>query len=182
MSALSSFTTRDGVRIAYETHGDTKSERRALLIHSLAMDHAYWRPVAERLAEQGACCVALDCRGHGGSDKPSGPYSVDAFADDCRDLLDELNWRQAVVAGSSMGGSVALSLAVRYPDRVAGLALIDTTACYGEDAPKAWGRARRRGPEQGARLAQKSFRPRDGSATRSAKSAPRSWRRASTRS
>lgn len=139
---MGSFKATDGAKIVYELHGDRASTRRAVLVHSLAMDHAYWRPVAERLVKAGACAVALDCRGHGGSDKPAGPYSMDRFADDLRDLQDHLGWDRAVVAGSSMGGSVTLAFAVRHMARVAGLALIDTTAWYGEDAPKAWaGRA-----------------------------------------
>ncbi len=140
--AMGSFTAGDGAKIVYEIHGDRASKRRATLVHSLAMDHAYWRPVAERLVKAGACAVALDCRGHGGSAKPAGPYSMDRFADDLGDLSDHLGWDKSVVAGSSMGGSVTLAFAARHGARVAGLALIDTTAWYGEDAPKAWaGRA-----------------------------------------
>ena len=138
----STFTTRDGIRITYEIHGDPASTKRVAMIHSLAMDHAYWRPVAARLVAQGACAVALDCRGHGASDKPKGPYTVETFANDVIDLLDHLGWPKAVIAGSSMGGSVALAVAVNHPARTTGLALIDTTSWYGEDAPKAWaGRA-----------------------------------------
>ena len=137
-----SFTTRDGIRIAYEIHGDPASKNRVAMVHSLAMDHAYWRPVADRVVARGACAVALDCRGHGSSDKPAGPYTVDLFASDLIDLLDHLGWDKAVIAGSSMGGSVALAVAVNYPARTSGLALIDTTSWYGEDAPTAWaGRA-----------------------------------------
>jgi 3-oxoadipate enol-lactonase len=54
------------------------------------------------------------------------------------DLFDHLGWRKAVVAGSSMGGSVALAFTAGHPERVSGLAQIDTTAFYGPDAPKAW--------------------------------------------
>jgi 3-oxoadipate enol-lactonase len=108
------------------------------LIHSLAMDHAYWTPVAQRLASAGVSAVAMDCRGHGASDKPAGPYTLATFAADHVALFDHLGWKSAVVGGSSMGGSVALALATGHPDRVSGLALIDTTSWYGEDAPKAW--------------------------------------------
>ena len=141
-TTLNSFSTTDHAKIVFETHGDRASPRRVILIHSLAMDHAYWRPVGERLAAAGACAVALDCRGHGASDKPKDPYAIERFADDIRDLLDHLGWDKAVIAGSSMGGSVTLAFATRHLPRVAGLALIDTTSWYGEDAPKAWaGRA-----------------------------------------
>ena len=137
-ATASSFKTRDGFKIAYELHGNPASQKRVLMIHSLAMDAAYWRPVGERLAKQGVCAVAVSCRGHGASDKPAGPYTLELFSGDMNDLLDHLKWDKAVVAGSSMGGSVSINFALNYPKRVAGLALIDTTSCYGDDAPKAW--------------------------------------------
>lgn len=138
MSTNSSFTTGDHVRIAYELHGDSTAKDRVVLIHSLAMDHAYWRPVADRLVKAGACTVALDCRGHGASGKPEGPYHASRFGEDIGELMDHLKWPKAFIGGSSMGGSVALAFAARHAARVAGLTLIDTTAWYGEDAPKAW--------------------------------------------
>jgi 3-oxoadipate enol-lactonase len=142
MMETAAFTSRDDARIVYDVYGDPKAQRRVVLVHSLAMTRAYWRPVVQRLEKAGLAIVALDCRGHGQSGKPKGPYSIGDFAGDIEGLLDHLKWPQAVVAGSSMGGSVALAFAVRHPDRVAGLALIDTTAWYGKDAPMAWaGRA-----------------------------------------
>jgi len=149
--ALHSFKAGDGARIVYDLHGDPASRSRALLVHSLAMNHAYWHPVAERLSKAGVCVVALDCRGHGGSDKPAGPYAIERFADDLRDLLDALGWDRAVVGGSSMGGSVTLAFAARHPTRTAGLALIDTTAWYGEDAPKAWASRAKAAQDNGLR-------------------------------
>ena len=127
--------TRDGTRIAYSlTEAGTDAPRIAL-VHSLAMDRAFWRPVAARLAGS-ASVLTLDCRGHGASDKPAGPYTVELFADDLADLLDHVGWPTAAVAGASMGGCVSLAYAARYPKRTAGLGLIDTTACY--EAMPAW--------------------------------------------
>ena len=138
MPVMSSCEARDHTKIAYEMHGDPAAAKKVLLIHSLAMDHAYWRPVGELLDKAGVCAVAPDCRGHGASGKPKGPYFATDFADDMNDLFNHLKWPEAVVAGSSMGGSVALTFAARHTHRVAGLALIDTTAWYGKDAEKAW--------------------------------------------
>lgn len=134
----SSCTADDGVKIVLDIYGDRNAPDRAVLIHSLAMDCAYWRPVAERLARKGICVAALDCRGHGASGKPNGPYTIARFAGDVRALLDSLRWPEAVIAGSSMGGSVVLAFAIEYRERTSGLALIDTTAWYGPDAPKNW--------------------------------------------
>jgi 3-oxoadipate enol-lactonase len=121
-------TTRDGARIFYSLSGQTGSPRRVALLHSLAMDHTFWAPIAERLQNE-AAVLTVDCRGHGRSDKPAGPYTVEQFADDLADLFQHLGWDKAVVAGASMGGCVSLAFAIRHPQRVTGIGLFDTTAC-----------------------------------------------------
>jgi 3-oxoadipate enol-lactonase len=133
--------TRDGTRIAYTLHGDKSAKNRAVLVHSIAMDREFWRPVAERLAPK-AAVLTYDCRGHGASDKLGGPYTVELFADDLAELMDHVGWPTALVAGASMGGMVSLAFASIYPERTSALGLIDTTAWYGPDGAKDWaGRA-----------------------------------------
>jgi len=133
----------DGTKLVYRRWGQPGSARRVVLVHSLAMDGAFWSPVAARLAGK-AEVLALDCRGHGASDRPAGPYSAEQFAGDVACVMDAAGWPSAVVAGASMGGGVALAFAGRYRERVDGLGLIDTTAWYGPDAPGAWaGRAQK---------------------------------------
>ena len=132
-----------GTKLVYRKWGKPGSAHRVVLIHSLAMDGAFWQPVAASLADK-AEVLALDCRGHGASDKPADPYSVELFADDVACVMDAASWPSAVIAGASMGGCVALAFAGRYPERADGLGLIDTTAWYGADAPGAWaGRAQK---------------------------------------
>ena len=120
---------------AFSLIGNAASPRRAALIHSLAMDREFWRPVAERLD---AAVLLYDCTGHGRSAKPAGPYSLEGFADDLAQLLDHFGWRRALVAGASMGGCVALAFAARHPQKLAALGLVDSTAWYGPDAPRQW--------------------------------------------
>ena len=128
--------TRDGTRIRFLLHGDDGDDtRRAVLIHSLAMDHTFWLPVIEHL---NAAVLVCDCRGHGESDKPAGPYTVELFANDIADVLDHVGWHSALVAGASMGGCIALAFAAAYPARTSALGLADTTAWYGADAPAQW--------------------------------------------
>ncbi len=127
----------DGARIAYQIVGKSRASKRAVLIHSLAMDHGFWLPVAERLAGKAAVLV-YDCRGHGASDKPPGAYTVELFARDLAALLDSVGWEKALVGGASMGGCVTLAFAAAYPRRVTALGLVDTTAWYGVEAPKQW--------------------------------------------
>jgi 3-oxoadipate enol-lactonase len=134
---------RDGTRIAYSLHESPQARGRIALIHSLAMDRSFWDPVAERLGGA-ASLLVYDCRGHGASDKPAGPYSVELFADDLADLMRAVGWDRAVVAGASMGGCTALAFAARHAERAAGLGLVDTTAWYGPQAPQDWeGRAQK---------------------------------------
>jgi len=126
---------RDGTELVFETRGQANSDPPLVLIHSLGMDRAFWDAVASALIDTTAL-LTYDCRGHGGSDKPAGPYRVERFADDLADLLDHIGWKSAVVAGASMGGCITLAFAAGYPARTAGLGLIDTTAWY--DAPDKW--------------------------------------------
>ena len=129
--------TRAGASLAYSLYGRSDALRRAVLVHSLAMDRDFWRPVAERLAPR-AAVLLYDCRGHGKSDKSAGPYTIEGFAGDLADLLDHVGWDAALVAGASMGGCVSLAFATAYPQRVHALGLFDTTAWYGAEAPKQW--------------------------------------------
>ncbi|HEV3372073.1 MAG TPA: alpha/beta fold hydrolase [Xanthobacteraceae bacterium] len=128
---------RDGARLAYTLYDHPASGQHVVLVHSLAMDRSFWRPVAARLAAN-ACVLTPDCRGHGRSAKPEGSVTVERHADDVADLMDQLGWRSALVAGASMGGCIALACAIRHPGRVSALGLVDTTAWYGPDAPKNW--------------------------------------------
>ncbi|RVH05193.1 alpha/beta fold hydrolase [Sinorhizobium meliloti] len=132
----STATTRDGTRLSYRLVKG-RGRGRIVLVHSLAMDKTFWEPTVAAL-EGFADALIFDCRGHGASDKPAGPYSVELFANDVADLMDHVGWKSAVIAGASMGGCVALTFAAIYPKRVEALGLFDTTAWYGEDAPKAW--------------------------------------------
>ncbi len=133
--AISKVKVRDGKQLAYKVHGRARDAAPLVLIHSLAMDHTFWNAVAPVLSEATAV-LTYDCRGHGQSDKPEGPYRVEQFAEDLADLLDCLGWRSAVVAGASMGGCITLAFAAAYPTRAAGLGLFDTTAWY--NAPDKW--------------------------------------------
>lgn len=134
-------TAADGARIRYQRHGAATAPVRLLLIHSIGRTGAFWAPLVAALGDRFQV-VAPDCRGHGGSDKPSGPYRMGQFADDMVAVLDHAGWEDAIVAGASMGGTVALAMAARHPGRVRGLGLIGTTAWYGPTAPGDWaGRA-----------------------------------------
>ena len=132
---VSNMRVRDGTALVYETAGRASDLPPLVLIHSLGMDRTFWDAVTPALTDATAVLV-YDCRGHGHSDKPKGPYRVEQFAADLADLMDGVGWRCAVIAGASMGGCVALAFAAAYPARAAALGLFDTTAWY--DAPDKW--------------------------------------------
>lgn len=132
------FTTSDNCAIAYSLHPARQpGAQRLALIHSLALDGSIWDGVASRLAGQ-AEILTYDCRGHGQSDRTSEGFTTELFAGDLEELFDHLGWPAATIAGCSMGGCVAQAFAAMNPSQVNALGLIDTTAWYGEDAPKNW--------------------------------------------
>jgi len=135
------FKTSDDCPIAYTIHSArtalSENVPRMVLVHSLALDASIWDGVIARLAGR-VEILTYDCRGHGRSGREAMPFTTDLFARDLMELLDHVGWRSALIAGCSMGGCVAQAFAGQYPSRVTALALIDTTAWYGEDAPKTW--------------------------------------------
>jgi 3-oxoadipate enol-lactonase len=133
----SHLAVRDGTRIGYTLHRNPARKARVVLIHSLAMDRHFWQPVVAQLAPH-ASVLALDARGHGVSDKPAGPYTVEGFAQDVRDVIEKLDFGGVLIAGASMGGCVSLQFAGAYPELTLAAGLIDTTAWYGETAPHDW--------------------------------------------
>jgi 3-oxoadipate enol-lactonase len=136
MEGIQFAAARDGTKLAHRIIKG-KGRGRCLLIHSLALDMSFWDRVVPYLTDH-ADVLVYDCRGHGKSDKLLGPYTIELFADDLADLMDAIGWRRATVCGASMGGTVAISFAAAYPDRVASLALFDTTCWYGPEAPAQW--------------------------------------------
>lgn len=94
-----------------------------VLLHGAGGDHLHWPVQIRRLAERRA--YALDLPGHGKSGG-HGLQSIEAYADHVREWMHEIHLPHAVIAGHSMGGAIALWMAVHYPERVQGLGLIGT--------------------------------------------------------
>ncbi|EFK98383.1 LOW QUALITY PROTEIN: hydrolase, partial [Streptomyces sp. SPB78] len=106
-----------------------------LLLHGLAGYAGEWGPVAVRLRERGHRVLAMDLRGHGGSVRHPRDTSANAHADDVAGLLGRLGAGPAVLVGQSLGGRVALRVAVEHPSLVRGLALIEADARPASGAP-----------------------------------------------
>jgi pimeloyl-ACP methyl ester carboxylesterase len=99
-----------------------------VLLHAFPLSSAMWAPLVPELAGV-ARVVLVDLPGLGASPLPgAGEPSLEVSAESVVGVLDRLGLQRAVLAGVSMGGYVAMALARRNPERVAGLALIDTKA------------------------------------------------------
>lgn len=116
--------TADGVRLHVETSGAGET---ILFIQGLGYATWAWEPQMDALAGR-ARAVAFDNRGAGQSDKPEGPYSIRLLAEDALSVLQQTDAGPAHVVGCSMGGYVALTLALRHPEAVRSLVLISTSA------------------------------------------------------
>jgi 3-oxoadipate enol-lactonase len=112
------------MNIAYRRQGRGPA---VLLIHGVGGDSSNWAPIAERLASH-FDVIAMDLRGHGRSDLITGPLEADDLARDAVQVLDEAGVRRCAVVGFSLGGAVALALALGHPDRVDRLAVIGTVS------------------------------------------------------
>jgi pimeloyl-ACP methyl ester carboxylesterase len=116
----------NGIRLYCEEHGDGAP---ILCIHGTSGSAVAWPEAVEKLSRLGRVIV-YDRRGSGRSERPE-PYertSVAEHADDAAALLDALAAAPAVVIGRSYGGTVATDLALRYPDRVRALAVLEGDA------------------------------------------------------
>jgi len=98
-----------------------------LLVHAAGGTAALWRRNLEGLAAAGHSAVALDLPGHGRSAGVEGLASVEAYAECVATFARAVRLRPAVVVGRSMGGAVALVLAARHPELLAGI----VPACSG---------------------------------------------------
>ena len=141
--------TVNGLRLMVREHGKAGGQT-LLLVHGFPLDSRMWCEQLTGLAGR-ARVIAPDLRGHGLSDTPQEPHSMEQHADDLAALLDHLGVKKAIVAGLSMGGYVTLAFWRRHPERVAGLALVDTRAEPDTPAGKASrdvtaGRVREAGP------------------------------------
>jgi len=110
------------MKIAYLRDGEGVP---LLLIHGVGGDASNWDPIAKRLRAR-FDVIAMDLRGHGGSDLIRGDIEVGDLASDAVQVLDEAGVERCHVAGFSLGGAVALALALQFPERVDGLAVIGT--------------------------------------------------------
>jgi pimeloyl-ACP methyl ester carboxylesterase len=105
-----------------------------VLVHGSNASLHTWEPWVQRLTAKGYRVVTLDLPAHGLSGPtPQGDYTNAAYVGIVEQLVDRLGLTRFALGGNSMGGGVAWRYAVRHPDRLAALILVDAT---GQPAPK----------------------------------------------
>ena len=127
-------TTGDGIRIRYRLDGPRHLPALALS-NSIGTDLHMWDAQIPRLTRHFRV-LRHDARGHGRSDAPPAPYSLDRLGHDVVELLDALELQRVHFLGLSLGGFVAQWLGVHVPARIDRLILSNTAAWLGP--PRQW--------------------------------------------
>ena len=115
------------LRMAYmDVAATTPGGRVVVFLHDKNFSGAYWAPTIRALAAAGYRVVAPDQVGFGKSSKPASyQFSFQALAANTRALLDSLGVERFALVGHSMGGMLAVRMALMYPERVERLALVN---------------------------------------------------------
>jgi pimeloyl-ACP methyl ester carboxylesterase len=118
------FLDTNGINVYYEVQGEGEP---ILVIGGLATDLTQLGGIVGTLAG-GHQVIAFDNRGAGRTDKPDVPYSIEMMAEDASGVLKALEDSPTDVLGISLGGRVAIKLALMHPDQVKSLILVSTSA------------------------------------------------------
>lgn len=114
----------NGIDIYYEIHGSGEP----LLMITGTVDITAWAAQIPDFSKRYKV-IAFDNRGIGRTGAPEGPYSIGQMTEDTAGLMDAVGLEKARVLGFSMGGWIAIELALKYPERVKGLVLAGTSRC-----------------------------------------------------
>jgi len=126
----------DAIDCAYTVEG---SGPPLFLIHGIGAARDAWRFMVPELRER-FTVVSYDLRGHGTSPLPKGEFGLDELVADLERLRERTGIERAHFAGHSLGGMIGPAYARRYPERVAGLAMLSTAAFRADDdSAKVWG-------------------------------------------
>jgi pimeloyl-ACP methyl ester carboxylesterase len=122
------FVDLAGVRLYYYAAGTRGGGEPVVFLHGFPTSGHLWSDVVP-LVPAGHRVVVVDLLGYGRSDRPLGrSVSIPAHADRMIELLDNLGINYACVVGHDIGGGIAQSMAVRYPQRVSRLLLVNSVA------------------------------------------------------
>ena len=127
------FTAVGGVSLYWKLEGSDGAPP-LVLLNSIGTDMDLWDQVLPRLRERFAV-LRIDTRGHGASGAPAGDYTLGGLAEDVFAAMAGAGITRAAVAGVSLGGMIAMEMALARPAAVSALALVCTSATMD---PAAW--------------------------------------------
>lgn len=114
---------REGVRLNVQDEGPVAAPP-VLLLAGLGMSATVWDPFADQLLRAGLRVLRLETRGHGRSDAPRSGYRLADLTSDVIAVLDEFDLPAAHLVGHSLGGTVAVQVALAAPERVTSISLL----------------------------------------------------------
>ncbi|GIX49775.1 MAG: 3-oxoadipate enol-lactonase [Candidatus Tectimicrobiota bacterium] len=128
--------TVNGIRMNYTLEGPETAPV-VTLSHSLAANLTMWDPQVPALTSRYRV-LRYDTRGHGGTEAPPGPYTLELLVEDVRALLQALGITRTHFVGLSMGGMIGQLLALQSPQLLQSLVLCDTTSRVPPEAKPTW--------------------------------------------
>ncbi len=126
---MTKIRSADGTLINVEIDGPDKAPA-ILFAHSVGCDLTLWDDQAAALRSRYRV-IRYDARGHGLSDAPTGPYTIDQLGANALAVIDAAGAYRVHLCGLSLGGTLGMWLALHRPDRLLSLALADTAARLG---------------------------------------------------
>ncbi|SIO41081.1 3-oxoadipate enol-lactonase [Paraburkholderia phenazinium] len=126
----------NGIELHYRIDGDRHGHAPWIVLsNSLGSDMSMWTPQVAALSKQFRV-LRYDTRGHGHSEAPKGPYTIEQLSGDVLGLMDTLKIATANFCGLSMGGLTGVALAARHANRFERVMLCNTAARIG--SPEVW--------------------------------------------
>ena len=110
------------IELHYEISGKGQP---LLFIHGLGSSSRDWEQQVSYFSKDYRV-ITFDVRGHGLSDKPPGPYSIQLFSNDTSDLITSLDLSPVHIVGISMGGMIAFQLAVNSPESLKSMTIVNS--------------------------------------------------------
>jgi pimeloyl-ACP methyl ester carboxylesterase/DNA-binding transcriptional ArsR family regulator len=121
----------NGVKIAYYVYGE--GEPTILLLAGLVTSEMFNPQIS--YFSQKYKVVTIDLRGTGESDKPAGEYTVDMHMDDLRLIIEDLQDKNIIIIGFSMGGTIAIKYVANHPEKISKIVLWATNPAPLSDDP-----------------------------------------------
>jgi pimeloyl-ACP methyl ester carboxylesterase len=148
------FAVVNGIKVCYQLEGNGYP---LVLIHGFGSKKESFMAQVPILSQKFRV-LTYDARGAGKTERPNIPYTMEMFADDLKMLLDHLKIKKTHILGLSMGGMVALTFTIKYPDTVNKLILINTLGKFPDDFdPEAYIQSKIKSLEAMEQMTEKSF-------------------------